>query len=280
MPSIPQGRVCTHCGEWKPASEFKRVSGQPHKLRAWCKPCTIAYQQRYRDKRVTRVCSACGNEYQCRNAQSKYCESCGTARRLANLEQGEKMRLVCKQCGCSFPSDRSNKQYCTRACKTLALRGKPNKKRGGTYPKAWRAAIRACPGCGKEFRAVKDTKRKKQYYCSHNCYLRCRRVSHFEDAVIAMVEAAGCRVERQARRGRWSFDGAITGTNILIEADGVYWHSSAAVKARDARKDRWAAQQGYVVIRVPEMDFRDDPAKAIAPILRRCEAEGLTCERA
>jgi very-short-patch-repair endonuclease len=141
-----------------------------------------------------------------------------------------------------------------------------------------RAAVRVCPGCGAEFRGVKDTKRKKQYYCSHNCYLRCRRVSHFENSVIDMIEAAGYKVERQAKRGRWSFDAAIVGSNILVEADGVYWHSSATVKARDARKNAWAAQQGYILIRVPEMDFRDNPSKAIDVILRRAEAEGLECE--
>jgi very-short-patch-repair endonuclease len=97
--------------------------------------------------------------------------------------------------------------------------------------------------------------------------------------VIEMVEAVGYTIERQARRGRWSFDGAIIGTRILIEADGVYWHSSEKVKARDARKDQWALRQGYVLMRVLELDFYKDAVAAIAPILCRAEAEGLVCER-
>src|SRR5262245_53552874 len=109
MPIVPQGRVCTRCAEWKPAAEFKRVTGQPHKLRARCHACTLIEQQARRDRLVTRVCADCGTRYQCRNGESRFCDPCGTARRLANLEQGEKMRLVCKQCGRSFPSDRSNK---------------------------------------------------------------------------------------------------------------------------------------------------------------------------
>lgn len=279
MPIVPQGRVCTHCGEWKPASEFKRVSGQPHKLRAWCKPCTLADQQRYRDKRVVRVCADCGKQYECRNADSRYCELCGTARRYANLEQGEAMRLVCRRCGEVFPSESSKRQFCSLKCKGEASQGRATSKRGKQYPHTQRAAVRVCPGCGVEFRAVKDTKRKQQYYCSHTCYLRCRRVSKFEADVMDRLEAAGLQIERQARRGRWSFDGAIIGSNLLIEADGVFWHSSDQVKARDARKDAWAASQGYTVLRVPEMDYRANPTATLNVILRRAEAEGLSVER-
>jgi len=97
---------------------------------------------------------------------------------------------------------------------------------------------------------------------------------------MAMIEASGLKVERQVRRGRWSFDGAITGTSILVEADGVYWHSSERVKERDARKDRWAIEHGYTVMRVPELDFNRDAVAAITPILARAETEGLTVERA
>jgi very-short-patch-repair endonuclease len=94
------------------------------------------------------------------------------------------------------------------------------------------------------------------------------------------LEAAGVTIERQAKRGRWTFDGAVVGSALLVEADGTFWHSTDRVKARDARKDAWAASQGYAVLRVPEADYRVDPVAALAPILRRAEAEGLTVERA
>ena len=94
-----------------------------------------------------------------------------------------------------------------------------------------------------------------------------------------MIEASGYKVERQARRGRWSFDGALVGSNILVEAGGVYWHGSAVVKERDARKDRWAVENGYILLRVLELAFYKDAAAGIDVILRRAEAEGLACER-
>lgn len=96
---------------------------------------------------------------------------------------------------------------------------------------------------------------------------------------MAMIESSGYKVERQAKRGRWSFDGALVGSNILVEADGVYWHSGEKVKERDARKDAWAAAHGYTLLRVPELAFYRDAQAAINVILRRAEAEGLEVSR-
>ena len=42
--------------------------------------------------------------------------------------------------------------------------------RGSINPHLYRARAAKCPVCGREFRAVKDFKEKKQKYCSSNCY--------------------------------------------------------------------------------------------------------------
>lgn len=86
---------------------------------------------------------------------------------------------------------------------------------------------------------------------------------------MSMLEKYGLPVERQVRRGRWSFDGAVTGTTILIEADGAYWHSAEHVQLRDARKDAWCSEHGYTILRVPEKEFYKSPANALRLILAR-----------
>jgi len=43
-------------------------------------------------------------------------------------------------------------------------------RKGSINPHLYRARIAKCPVCGKEFRAVKDFKEKKQIYCSAECY--------------------------------------------------------------------------------------------------------------
>jgi hypothetical protein len=121
------GKQCCRCGVFKTSDQFKAVSGQSGKLRAWCKACCVAYQREQRAKIVTRRCVECGLSYQTRNGESRYCQPCGESRRLKNLEQGPQMRLVCQRCGTEYPSDHRRRQFCSRLCKTLASRGRKRK---------------------------------------------------------------------------------------------------------------------------------------------------------
>lgn len=51
-------------------------------------------------------------------------------------------------------------------------------KKGSINPKMWRARIGNCAVCGKEFRAVKDFKDRKQKYCSKDCWnIRARKIN-------------------------------------------------------------------------------------------------------
>lgn len=48
-------------------------------------------------------------------------------------------------------------------------------KKGELRPDLYRAEIKICPTCGSQFRAVKDTKKRKQIYCSRDCFWEKRR---------------------------------------------------------------------------------------------------------
>lgn len=95
-----------------------------------------------------------------------------------------------------------------------------------------------------------------------------------------MFESLGFAIDRQVRRGRWNFDGAIAGSNVLIEADGAYWHSLPAAIKRDAKKNQWCMDNGYTLLRVPEKPFRNNPMAIIWQLVLFAESEGLTVERA
>lgn len=228
---------------------------------------SISPQARWRNQLVTRTCIECGLDFTGRRAQN-LCEPCKVIRRRRFRPQTFR---VCAHCGQTFgPVEhlRADKKYCSLACKGAAERGKPSKKRGMRYPHLQRARVATCLTCGKEFRAVKDTAREQQKYCSHSCYLKNRRVSHFEQAVFAWLRDHVVAAEEQVRRGPWTFDGAVIGTNVLIEADGTYWHSLPHARERDKRKDAWCAQEGYVLLRVPEAEFRANADAAMRPVMR------------
>lgn len=269
------GRTCTRCGEWKEGLKFKRVLGT-NRLRSHCRVCNVADTRERREQQVERVCVKCEAVYQTRNGESACCEPCGTAARLANLTNPPKTTLVCKQCGKEHQPDHLSRQFCSRACKGVASRNKATAKRGKKFPEQRRAAVRGCLTCGTQFPAVKDTRRVQQIYCSHRCYLSNRRVSHFENRVMAFLESAGVAIDRTVKLGGWTFDGRISGSAILIEADGEYWHSSDKVRDRDRRKNEWCEANGFTLYRVLELAFYRDPQAATDVILKRAEAEGLS----
>ena len=83
----------------------------------------------------------------------------------------KKARLkMYKKCPCGeiFPVERSNKSFCSKECANR-YKSKGGKK-GKHYPSCQRARIATCPVCHKQFRAVKDTKKKPCVYCSKECW--------------------------------------------------------------------------------------------------------------
>lgn len=58
------------------------------------------------------------------------------------------------------------------------------------------------------------------------------------------------------------YDEYVPALNLLVEADGEHWHFSAwaesqGVPEKDARKNQWAAENGYCLIRIRGRDMRD-----------------------
>lgn len=168
--------------------------------------------------------------------------------------------------------------HCSSKCKEADQIGVVSKKKGIKYPHLRRARVGKCLTCGETYRAVNDFGTRVQRYCSHGCYLKNRRVSHFEIAVGEYIEALGIGIERQVKLGKWNFDIWIKGTNILVEADGHYWHSLPEAIARDKRKDLWCSNNDYVLVRIKEMDFRESKNKALLHFVQRyktwCEENG------
>lgn len=86
----------------------------------------------------------------------------------ANCNKGRfKLFRVCK-CGTVFNPNTYKQKYCSIEC------GKKYRqsgcKKGKHYPHLQRARIAICKVCGKEFRAVKDTKTRMAIYCSKECW--------------------------------------------------------------------------------------------------------------
>lgn len=73
-----------------------------------------------------------------------------------------KLTKTCPVCGKTFDTYPSvNKTYCSRACKSVMQKVKPNKPRTGDY--------RHCEQCGKEFYRQPEAIRRGARFCSQKC---------------------------------------------------------------------------------------------------------------
>jgi very-short-patch-repair endonuclease len=60
--------------------------------------------------------------------------------------------------------------------------------------------------------------------------------------------------------------------NIIIEADGNYWHSKSKVQERDAKKDETLTAAGYHVFRLKEDWINNDPESCVEFVIRQAVA--------
>lgn len=57
--------------------------------------------------------------------------------------------------------------------------------------------------------------------------------------------------------GKYVVDAYIPNLNLVIEADGIYWHSKPISLKRDKIKDAYLKEQGFNLIRLPENEIRN-----------------------
>lgn len=92
--------------------------------------------------------------------------------------------------------------------------------------------------------------------------------SEAEERFLARVAAAGVPIVPQVKLGQnWVFDAAVNGTRLLIEYHGDYWHNRPEVVERDARKQQWADDEGYLIVTVWERDEQADPDGELARVV-------------
>lgn len=154
-------------------------------------------------------------------------------------EQGKRKRVTktCKYCGKTFSvgstiAHRYPGNKCSHAC--------------GIDHHLWIN----CAHCGRQFNARHNQTRR---FCSKRCYLSSWSESRIEVRVRERLEAYQFEFESQYPvKGAHHFDFYVKSLNLLIEADGTYWHSRPWSKERDARKTAKARALGYAVERFPE----------------------------
>lgn len=73
-----------------------------------------------------------------------------------------------------------------------------------------------------------------------------------------MLDDLGITYERQKGIGPYACDFYVPSANLVIEADGAYWHSLPDNKIRDRRKTTFLLNKNYRLLRLPEDKVRKD----------------------
>jgi very-short-patch-repair endonuclease len=123
--------------------------------------------------------------------------------------------------------------------------------------------MKECATCKRHYRPCREWREKSSRYCSRRCYLRARFVSSVEVAVRYALRRARVRFETQYPVGRWHADLYVPKLRTVIEVDGTYWHTLPGAAARDRRMDAWLRDNNYAVVRLPEIDVRQDVEAAL-----------------
>lgn len=170
--------------------------------------------------------------------------------------KGELVKVTCEVCGTvrkMWPAHAKNTRACSPEC------GHELKRRvTGTEHPLFRRKLISCRFCGTEF-FVKPSELARKFYCSRACVGSASvrkqggRQSSLEVAVAAHLDALGVRYQPQVRVHRFLVDFRIG--DLIVEADGIYWHSQPKVQERDARKNAAVAAAGYRMLRLTEAEI-------------------------
>jgi len=94
-----------------------------------------------------------------------------------------------------------------------------------------------------------------------------KRPTSIEKAVMGVLEQMGETFKFQYPFGRFVVDFYLPKRNVVIEADGTYWHSIPERQKQDKAKDKYLASLGIKVIRITDKEINKNAYQAVTESL-------------
>lgn len=197
-------------------------------------------------------CQPCYHKYRRSQHENNLCPDCGkvierTSQRCKRCWQLSKAHY-CPDCGKPIYYRATR----CRSCATINAHKKQGHRLFDPFP--------ICADCGKPISKqatrcvpcnVKRAYREGKYDGVF------KSPTSIELGVGAALDFLGWQHSSQYRPPgcRFVYDEYVLALNLLIEADGEYWHSLPRTKNRDKEKDEWADHHGYGLLRLWESDI-------------------------
>ena len=188
-----------------------------------------------------------------------------------NWAGGNHIEECCEEGGVEFTTTKTKRRqgygkYCSRACSAKAI---------GRGREVARVRVE-CEVCGAVVEVL-PYRAKVQKTCSTSCSAvkaiqsTPRQGTKLELAVMDILYGLGLDYKEQVALPGTVVDFMIG--DIVIYADGDYWHSKPGVPERDARINERLTNEGYTVLRLPESLVHQRPEEAqrqIEEVLHAC----------
>lgn len=96
---------------------------------------------------------------------------------------------------------------------------------------------------------------------------RARKPSSLETRMMHALDRAGISYQFQfVVGGKFACDFAMIDYSLIVEVDGVYWHSRPEAQRRDYSKTTYLTKCGYTVLRFTDVQLRHDSHACIEAI--------------
>ncbi len=208
-------------------------------------------------RKMQHLCIKCGKSFQIKKylVDQGYGQYC--SRKCQHLDYPQQIVIICKQCGGKFtkpPSQAKLSIYCSKKCHDLAMS---------------EFEIHICAHCKQEFKiSACEVRNGKGKFCTRECFIKFNGESSLEEKVRKYLESKHVEFQQEVKFGRYRADFVLTGTKIIIECDGEFWHLSERNKISDPRKDKYLQSLGYQVFRLTGRQINENHGTAIDQLFR------------
>lgn len=254
-----------------------------------CLVCNTAFLVSARMRNTTRYCSP-----ECKGIAQK------------NAKTPSKIEIKCQQCGKKFlkpASDirRGKGKYCSTHCQYRGIRKRIKKtcpickKTFQTYPHAIKRGkgvfcsdqcfrihkntqvTLICENCKAPYKKGKSQARRSRY-CSRSCQGAWKARQNYNRTDIEIIVEQILQELKIDYIPQYPISSFVCDffvkPRLIIEADGVYWHSLPKNMERDLRKDKYLESKGFSVLRLPGDKIREEREWCIQQIKSATKPNG------
>ena len=219
------------------------------------------------------ICKVCSKEFIAKNCEIKRGASyCSRSCFFTSVRKSKKVN--CHNCKkeiivLNYKFKKYKHQYCSKNCQGTIVGNRKGKLSNGYHGGKLKNTCLFCQKVYEIWPYEKDQSKFcsricQGHYSARNIYLF--KPTSIEVAVYEELENRNILFEKQKNiEGKFVVDAYIPELNLIIEADGDYWHSLEKAKIRDEKKNKYLLENGYSLIRLKESEIKSGKFRKILP---------------